>query len=151
MKNAILIILLSISINAHASGQRSEQITSESLQRYPRITLGDAPAEVLRYMGTASLEDGRVHLLMITRTSVSRRADGSPGMPWDSVFGYLIDADELEIVNGWSLDEQLGGEGVHLRPSYCPRVPISDKVRRFELPADEWVKRGCLEMRQPRR
>ena len=144
-----LATLLLLSLAASASGQRSEFIDTQKLEHYPRISLEaeGPPSPMLHYMGTASLGEGRVHLLMITRTYVPRHDDGSLGMPWDSVHGYLVDADQLAIINGWSLDERLEGEGIHLRPSFCPRIPLSNEVRRYELPADEQVKRDCLEMR----
>ncbi len=148
MKTTLLLLLLVTSINVQASGQRSAQISAKSLQHYPLIQLtGELPGPMLHYMGTFSGEHGREHLLMITRTSVSHNADGSVGMPWDSLYGYRIAADELEIVNGWDLDALLGEEGLRLRPSYCPRIPLAQESRRIELPADESVKRSCLEMR----
>ena len=132
--------LLLFSTNLTASGQRSMDITAETLSEYRSITLHSPPHNHLHYAGTS---DGQ-HLLMITLTSVDQNSNGRPMMPFDSTYAYTLSSDELEIENGWDISEQLKTGGITISPRDCPTIPLSPQQTRISLPNDPALMPRCI-------
>ncbi len=131
-----------------ASGSHWENVTYERMEKYRSISLSSEAlrGETLNYVGTA----GKKHILMVEKTTVSKRSDGSPGRPWRHVFGYTLSTDQVTIVNGWDISEKLKHGGLNVRPSYCPKILLSAVKHEFRLPAEPKVKDACLKSRSPR-
>ena len=114
-----------------ASGQRTENITTESIKEYRILNLkeGELNENVLHYIGTVN---NQYHILMITKTSYSERSDGSVGMPWDQVFKYKIPVEKMTVINGWDIAAQVKN-GINIRPSSCPRLFLSSKKKEYDI------------------
>ena len=150
---AFTLALLTVSGLNQASGQRTTKVTSEGIAKYKNITLEAAsiPATPLHYVGSV----GQQHLLMVTKTSHSSRVDPDTGRkiigrPSDHVFKYTISADEISINNGWDITSLLDEGGFTVRPSYCPRLTLTEKNKTYTLIENPEVKKACLTMRRPR-
>lgn len=134
------LVALLLSLVSYASGQRSLTVTAETLGDYPVISLDSSPHTHLRYVGSSA---GR-HLLMTTKTSISKRADGRPGMPFDSTFAYTIPSDVLKIENGWDISERLKARGINIRPANCPGISLNPRQSQISLPNDPALKMRCI-------
>ena len=138
----LMVLMSLLAGGAMASGQRTETITPERIETYPVIDMQapDSPGQVLHYVGSTS----RWHLLMITRTAVSRNASGQLGMPWDTVFAYKVPVTDLAIDNGWRLDETMLNNGVTAHPRTCPQLVLQTGRQHIVLPEGDLARKSCL-------
>lgn len=90
-----LVLLLSLTIPSTllASGSRGLNLNLNSLENLPEIQLPQLTKK-LNYLGSTK----QWHILGETLTAVSE------GMPYDSTYGYKVNADQLTITNGWTLN-----------------------------------------------
>ena len=89
----VLLLYLTISSSLSASGSRGLNLNLNSLERLPEIKLSQLTNK-FNYLGSTK----QWHILGETLTSVSE------GMPYDSTYGYKVNADKLNINNGWTLN-----------------------------------------------
>lgn len=110
----------------------------EAIESYKELKLsGKTVTEsALHYIG--SVGQSR-HLLMITKTAMPPKVEVEPGVfkvrgrPWDHVFKYYISTEEMTIINGWDISVRLKGDGFEVRPSYCPRLKINPKQKKYHI------------------
>ncbi len=150
----LTLVLVLISCNSYASGQRTTKVTSEAIAGYQHFTLEAAsiPEKSLNYVGSV----GGLHLFMITKSSHTSRIHPETGRlimgrPSNHVFEYIISTDEISIKNGWDISSLLDEGGFTVRPSYCPSITLSEEEKVYTLSADPEVEKACLTMRQTRR
>ncbi len=151
----LLITLTILSIGANASGQRTTTVNLEAIDSYTELKIdGETVTEpVLHYIGSVGQSS---HLLMITKTAMPPKVEVEPGVfkargrPWDHVFKYYISAEEMTIINGWDISDRLKTEEFEIRPSYCPRLKINPKQKKYHINPHAEIKAACMNMRRPR-
>lgn len=89
----VLLLSLAIPSALVASGSRGLNLNLNLLERLPEIQLSQLTKK-LNYLGSTE----QWHILGKTLTAVSE------GMPYDSTYGYKVNADKLTINNGWTLN-----------------------------------------------
>lgn len=153
LSQAIIIISLGLySHIGHASGQRTTLISIDAISKYKELKFGEnAIAEpVLHYVGTYN----KWHILMITKTkSIKTKLKSDPtryktGRPWSRVFTYKVSKNDLTIVNGWDVKNKLKKGAFKVRPSYCPRLKITDKNKTYYIRDLDKEKNTCLNMKR---
>lgn len=105
----IVCLLVAFSFKVSASGDRDLLLSESQIKALPTLQVKKLPAGV-KYLGSTK----EWHLFAETLTAVSK------GMPFSNTFGYKVNANGVDVVNGWQLNQENT-----LRPVYvnnCPKL-----------------------------
>lgn len=142
-QKTILFIILTLYFQiAYSSGQRSTIVTMRAIESFQEFKLNENMTEkYLHYVGTV---DNKVHLLMVTKSVSSRDSSGRLGRPWSHVIKYKIPVNKMTIINGWDLTKKIKEDGIEISPSYCPRLYLSAKKKKYIITSNVRMNSGCF-------
>lgn len=143
LQKSTLFIILTLYIQvANSSGQRSTFITLHDIESFQEFKLNENMTEkYLHYVGTVG---NKVHLLMVTKSVSSRDSSGRLGMPWSHVIKYKTPVNKMTIINGWDLTNKIKEDEIEISPSYCPRLYLSAKKKKYIITTDTRMNSGCF-------
>ena len=124
LRLALLVALLSASQSLRASGARELPLSPEAVEHFRALPASQLPDEV-RYMGSTE----RWHLFGLLLTST----EGDH--PFDSVYGFRVPIEQIDVNNGWTLNQE--DRKTWVTVGACPMARWKTPERRqLQIPKD---------------